>query len=94
MTDKCSMFEMGDKEVINLHDGMRLGYITDAEIDVKTGQVVCFIIEGRRKFFGLMGKDPDISIKWDEIEKIGEDLILVRRESVTVKRLPEKRFYY
>ena len=66
----------------------------ETEIDVKTGQVVCFIIEGRRKFFGLMGKDPDISIKWDEIEKIGEDLILVRRESVTVKRLPEKRFYY
>ncbi len=94
MTDKCSMYEMGDKEVINLHDGVRLGYITDAEIDINTGQVVCFIIEGRRKFFGLMGKEPDISIKWEDIEKIGEDLILIRKETSDMKLLPEKRFYY
>ena len=85
---------MGDKEVINLHDGVRLGYITDAEIDINTGQVVCFIIEGRRKFFGLMGKEPDISIKWEDIEKIGEDLILIRKETSDMKLLPEKRFYY
>lgn len=94
MTDKCSMYDIGDKEVINLTDGQRLGFITDADIDVNTGQVVCFIIEGRRKLFGILGKEPDISIKWEEIEKIGEDIILVRREPAGTKRLPEKRFYY
>ena len=85
---------MADKEVINLHDGQRLGYITDAEIDINTGRVVSFLIEGRRRFFGFLGKEPDISIKWEEIEKIGVDMILIRKENVEIKQIESRKFYY
>ena len=94
MTDKCSMYDMADKEVINLHDGQRLGYITDAEIDINTGRVVSFLIEGRRRFFGFLGKEPDISIKWEEIEKIGVDMILIRKENAQISQPESRRFYY
>ena len=88
------MYDMADKEVINLHDGQRLGYITDAEIDINTGRVVSFLIEGRRRFFGFLGKEPDISIKWEEIEKIGVDMILIRKENAQISQPESRRFYY
>ena len=87
------MFDMGYKEVINLENGMRMGYISDAEIDIETGHVIGFVIEGRRRLFGLLGKEPDVSIKWEEIEKIGEDIVLIRREEPLPRRLGEKKFY-
>lgn len=94
MNDRCSMTDMGYKEVINLENGQRLGYIGDAEFDCKCGRITAFIIFGRRRLFGILGRCEDIRIKWDEIEKIGEDIVLIRKPGAEIRRLPEKRFYY
>ena len=43
-----------DKEVINVKNGKRLGYIMDIDIDLTEGKVVSFSISGsdtRRIFF-------------------------------------------
>ena len=39
----CRVFDMGYKEVINLHDGARLGYVGDVDIDLESGRVTALI---------------------------------------------------
>jgi len=65
------------KEVINVLDGKRLGTITDIEIDVDTGRLTAIVVPGTGKFLGLFGRNDDIVIPWEKINKIGSDVILV-----------------
>lgn len=69
--------DMHDKEVINVCDGQRLGFVDDVEVDTCTAQIVSIVISGRSKLCGLMGREPDIVICWKDIEVIGEETILV-----------------
>ncbi len=75
----CRITDMHDKEVINVCDGMRLGYVDDVEIDTCTAGLIAIVIRGRSKLFGLLGCEDDIVIGWKEIEVIGEQTILVNR---------------
>ncbi len=65
------------KEVINIIDGKRLGGITDIEIDVETGKLIAIVVPGNSKFLGLFGRNDDVVIPWEKINKIGFDVILV-----------------
>ena len=64
------------KEVINLSDGKRLGYVQDVEADFSTGKITAIIVPGNNKIFSVGGKN-DLVISWDKIMKIGDDIILV-----------------
>ena len=64
------------KEVINLSDGKRLGYVQDVEADFNTGKITAIIVPGNNKIFSVSGKN-DIVIPWERINKIGDDIILV-----------------
>lgn len=86
MSDICRIFDMGYKEVINLCDGARLGYVNDVEIDMKEGRVTALVIPGRLRLFGLLGREDDYIVPWSGIEKIGEDIILVRAPELTLRR--------
>jgi len=86
MDNICRIFDMGYKEVINLHDGARLGYVNDVEIDMESGRVQALVIPGRLKLFGLLGREEDCIVPWSGIEKIGEDIILVRVENTYLRR--------
>ncbi len=78
MSQTCRLTDLRCKEVINLCDGARLGYVVDVEIDPVCGRIVALVIPGRRRFFGLLGRGEDIIIPWEQIEKLGDDIILVR----------------
>ena len=65
------------KEVINLNDGRRLGYVQDVEADFNTGRITAIIVPENNKIFSINGKN-DLVIPWDKIEKIGDDIILVK----------------
>lgn len=67
------------KEVISVEDGTRYGYVGDMEIDLETGRVKALIVPGRRRFFGLLGREEDKYIPWDAVNRFGEDIILVAR---------------
>lgn len=69
--------DMHDKEVINICDGTRLGFVDDLEVDTCTAQITALVISGRSRWFGLLGKTPDIVIQWKDIEVIGDETILV-----------------
>lgn len=69
--------EIRDKEVINLYNGQRMGYITDFEVDLDKGSVIGIIIPGEGKVMSFFSKTNDIIIHWNKIVKIGNDTILV-----------------
>lgn len=69
--------DMKHKEVINTLDGSRLGYICDVEIDWNDGTIKKLIVPGPGKVMGLFGKEMEYLIPWENIKKIGEDIILV-----------------
>ena len=69
--------DMQDKEVINICDGTRLGFVDDLELDTCTTQITALVICGRRRWFGLFGREPDKVIQWKDIEVVGEETILV-----------------
>ena len=41
--------ELRCKEVINVTDGSRYGYVGDAEVDLETGQIRALIVPGERR---------------------------------------------
>ena len=69
--------ELRYKEVISVEDGSRLGYGGDMEVDMDTGQVRALVVPGRRRFFGLLGREEDKYIPWSAVRRFGEDIILV-----------------
>lgn len=68
------------KEVINLSDGRRLGFVQDVEADFETGRITAIIVPGSNKLFNMIGNKGDIIIPWEKIKRIGDDIILVEIE--------------
>lgn len=77
---------MKHKEVINIRDGSRIGCVNDVEVDMKCARLVAIVIYGRLKCFGIFGREEDIIIKWENIEVVGEDTILVKYNPICRKR--------
>ena len=74
--------ELKTKEVVNLNNGEKLGFVDDIEFESDTGRVVALVIMGRSRFLGLFGKEDDIILSVSDIELIGKDTILVRYNSI------------
>ena len=66
------------KEVINISDGRRLGYVQDVCADLETGNITHIIVPGSgNKLMNIFKTNNEISIPWKNVKCIGEDLILV-----------------
>lgn len=65
------------KEVICVCDGRRLGYISDARIDLPEGHILAIIVPGPCRFLGLWGRKDEYVIPWHCIRKMGPDIVLV-----------------
>ncbi len=70
--------EFKNKEVINVLDGKRLGYVSDVNINYEKGTVEAIIIPGPSNLLSIFsGGNHDYVIPWNNITKIGDDIILV-----------------
>ena len=69
---------MKNKEVINVKDGRRIGCVNDVEVDMSCAKLVAIVVHGKLKCFGMFGREDDIVIRWENIEVLGEDTILVK----------------
>ncbi|MBP3799657.1 MAG: YlmC/YmxH family sporulation protein [Bacilli bacterium] len=69
--------DLQNKNLVNTSDGKNIGNIVDVNIDYKSGNINSFIIESKTNMFKFLNKDRDMEVRWEEIEKIGEDVILV-----------------
>ena len=94
--DRCGQIgtlgELRCREVINLSDGARLGFVNDIQFDFVTGQVTALIVPETGGVLGLLGRSEDAVIPWDAVEKIGEDIIFVRYAASCPSPRPKKRF--
>ena len=75
--------EIRSREIVNTHDGRRLGRATDIVFDKDSGRVLGLVVPGASKIFK---KAEEIFIPIDRIAKIGEDVILVRLDTDTDDR--------
>ena len=75
MQDKGLDFK--HKEVVNIKDGNRLGYVQDVCADLETGVITSIIVPGSNKFMSIFSSNNDIVIPWQNVKCIGDDLILV-----------------
>ena len=66
-----------EKDVINLFDGKKIGVIIDASVD-KNGKIIELSVQKKRFFFF---SSSSTLIKWNQIDKIGKDVILVNVSS-------------
>ena len=82
--------EFRNKEIINVTNGVKIGYVDDIIFDVQNAEVVSIVVYGRNRLFGILGRDEDMTIKWSDIEIIGEDTILIKDEGEYQKRKPPK----
>ena len=65
------------KEVININDGKRLGFVQDVCANLETGRITSIIVPGGKKLMSMFAKEDDIVIEWEKIKCIGDDIILV-----------------
>ena len=69
--------ELNCKEVICVADGRRLGFISDVEIEIPSGNVLSIIVPGPCRILGMLGRRDDYVIPWNCIKRIGPDIVLV-----------------
>lgn len=86
----CSFSDLKNKEVVNICDGRRLGFVNDAEIDIECGRLISLIMPSESKIFSFSRCDP-VRVLWCDIERIGDDVILVRRAEQIPSRCKEKK---
>lgn len=65
------------KEVINITDGKRLGYVQDVCADLETGTITHIIVPGSNRIMNLFTPNNNIVIPWQKVKCIGDDIILV-----------------
>ena len=77
---QCRIADMRCKEVINVNNGFRLGFVSDVIFDVVSGKILSLVVPGPYRFLGILGRCEDYVIPWGAIRKIGDDIILVESD--------------
>lgn len=89
---KCRLRDLRTKEVINIHNGFRLGYVCDAVLETVDGRIAALIIPGHSK--GLFGREEDYVIPFESIRRIGSDIILVESAGGVQPEEKKKRSWF
>mgnify|MGYP004551673403 CR=1 FL=1 len=86
----CSVNDLRCKEVINVRDGQRLGFVDDVEFDVTSGTITALVVPGPARVLGMFGRECNYVIPWCNIQKIGSDIVLVNYE-IPIPKPPGQR---
>ncbi|MEI3529876.1 MAG: YlmC/YmxH family sporulation protein [Bacilli bacterium] len=68
--------DLQHKDVINIKDGKKIGNIIDIMIE-SNGTMTGLVVEKSKFLVSMFTNKDEIIINWNQIEKIGEDVILV-----------------
>ncbi len=69
--------ELQSKEVININTGQRLGMVMDVDVDLAVGKIKGLLVPKKGGMFSFLKSGDELYISWDDIHRIGEDVILV-----------------
>ena len=87
----CKLENLRNKNVVNIKNGVNLGLVDDVIIDTKTATVLSLVIYGRKRFFGLFGREEDMSIPWEDINIIGDDVVLIEMDIMSNSQFQSSR---
>lgn len=73
-----TLSELHDKEVVQIESGACLGRIDDINFDPITSTVESFIMLGRPRLFGLLGREDGLVVDWNDVVRFGVDAVLVK----------------
>ncbi|MCC8028127.1 MAG: YlmC/YmxH family sporulation protein [Clostridium sp.] len=82
------IYDLKQKEVINVKDCKRLGFVGDVDFDMETGCLLALIVPGPGCICGFLGREKEYIIPFCDICQVGNDVILVdikNREAEKVK---------
>lgn len=76
----CTFCELKKLEVINICNGRNMGCVSDLELDLCLGRVTAIFVPKDFPLHDLFKKPRDRChrIPWCDIERIGDDTILVK----------------
>lgn len=69
--------ELQSKDVVNVVDGSKLGRICDVDLESATGKITAITIQPNTRFIGLFSGNKNIVVPWNQIVKIGGEVIIV-----------------
>ena len=79
----CKLEDLKNKSIINVQNGVHLGFVDDIVMDTYSARIISLVIYGKKRFFGIFGREEDILIPWGSINIIGDDVVLVNVDCVT-----------
>ena len=71
-----NLSDLQEKDIVNINNGKKIGKIVDAKI-TSDGKVEYLIIDERRSLRNFALNNSDVNIMFNQIKRIGEDVILV-----------------
>jgi YlmC/YmxH family sporulation protein len=70
--------DLQSKDVISIIDGKKIGSIIDINIEEESGKIASLVVEPTHFFLNVFSAHQEFEVQWSDIEKIGEDVILVK----------------
>lgn len=71
--------DLQNKDVVDIKTGEKIGNVIDIVISSETGNILKMIIYDNKGFIRMLRGNDEMSISWNQIKKIGTDVILVSR---------------
>ena len=71
---RVRLSELQSKDIITM-DGRLVGNIIDVVLE--DGKIKYLIVEKGKFFLSMFSSKDELEIRWEQIEKIGEDVILI-----------------
>ena len=84
---QISFCELRAKEVVNVYNGKRLGNIIDMIIDTTCARVLGVVVPNSNAKFAIFKPSSDVFIPYNNIIKIGKDVILVDLSNINTQEL-------
>lgn len=67
--------ELQNKDIVNINNGSKIGKIIDVLINTD-GNMESLVVQ-KSKIINVFTNNGEFEIKWNQIKKIGDDVILV-----------------
>lgn len=77
---RMRLSELQVKNIISMDSGRNVGSIIDVKINEK-GNIEALVVEQNRNMLSFLNREGEMLIYWNDIVKIGEDVILVKTHS-------------
>ena len=67
--------DLQNKDIVNINNGSKIGKIIDVLINIE-GNMEALVVQ-KNKIINVFSNNAEFEIKWNQIKKIGDDVILV-----------------